>query len=63
VNTAVATPASQAMGRQRGDSRCPVGNKKGVNTSAKARVGYHGQEAYQAARVAPGSDPGRVTRP
>ena len=62
MNAADAAPASQATGRQRGDSSRPVGNNKGVNTNASARVGYHGQEAYQAARTAPGSEPGRVTR-
>ena len=61
MNAAVAAPANQANGRQRGDSSRPVGNNKGVNTSARARVGYHGQEAYQAAKVAPGNEPGRVT--
>jgi hypothetical protein len=61
VNAAVAAPANQAKDRQRGDSSRPVGNNKGVKTRARARVGYHVQEAYQAAKVAPGSEPGRVT--
>jgi len=61
VNAAVATPANQAKDRQRGDSNRPVGNNKGVNTSARARVGYHGQEVYQAAKVAAGNEPGRVS--
>jgi hypothetical protein len=56
----VVTPASQATGRQRGESSRPVGNNKGVNTSVRAVTSHHGHEPYQAARIAPGSDPGRV---
>jgi hypothetical protein len=62
VKTAVAAPASQATGRQPGESSRPVGNNKGVNTSARARTSHHGQEPYQAARTLPGSDPGRERR-
>jgi len=60
VNAAVTPPASHAAGRQRGDSTRPVGNKKRVNTSASAMVGYHAHERYQAATIAPGSEPSRV---
>ena len=61
INAAVAAPASQATGRQRGESSRPVGNSKGVKISARAMAGAHGHDPYQAARIAPGSDPGRVT--
>ena len=54
-------PGQPGQDRQRGDSNRPVGNNKGVNTSARARVGYHGQEVYQAAKVAAGNEPGRVS--
>jgi hypothetical protein len=60
VRTAVVTPASQATGRQRGDSSRPVGNSKGVKISVRARIRNHCHDPYQAARIAPGSDPGRV---
>jgi hypothetical protein len=56
--TTVTAPASQATGRQRGDSIRPVGNNKGVKTSVRARTSHHGQEPHQAARVAPGSGDG-----
>jgi hypothetical protein len=58
---AVTAPASQATGRQRGDSSRPVGNSSGVNTTARATVGYQLDQANQVATMAPGSDPGRVS--
>jgi hypothetical protein len=60
VSVTVTPPASQAAGRQRGDSSRPVGNSKRVNTSARMMVGYHHHMAYQAAISRPGNEPGRV---
>jgi hypothetical protein len=59
-NVAVTLPASQATGRQRGDSSRPVGNSSGVKTTASATVGIQVHQAHQAATIAPGSEPGRV---
>jgi hypothetical protein len=61
MSVTVTPAASQPAGRQRGDSSRPVGNRKRVNTSARVAVGYHHHTAYQAATIAPGSEPGRVT--
>ena len=60
MNAAIAAPPSQATGRHRGDSNRPVGKNNSVNSSARNTVGYHAHEAYQAATIAPGSQPGRV---
>jgi hypothetical protein len=61
MKAAVAAPASQAIGRQRGDSSRPVGNRRGMNTSANAMVRYHVPPSRaQATRMGSGSDPDRV---
>jgi hypothetical protein len=53
VTATATTPASQRAGRQRGESGRPVGNSKGVNTSARATTRYHTHPPYQAATTSP----------
>src|SRR4029450_8539824 len=58
TSPAVATAATTATGRQRADRARPVGNTSRVNTTMRVSIGYHHHDAYQAAKAAPGSEPG-----
>jgi hypothetical protein len=61
TSATVTSAASAATGRQRADRSRPVGNNKGVATKTRANIGIHHCCWYQAAQVAPGSEPGRLT--
>jgi hypothetical protein len=56
----VVAAARKATGRQRGDSSRPVGNNSSVNTDTRLKSGNQNQLLYQAATIAPGSEPPRV---
>jgi hypothetical protein len=60
VYAAVRLTASQATGRQRGDSDRPVGNNSSGNTTMSTIVGDQIQVFTQAATSGTGSDPGWV---
>jgi hypothetical protein len=60
-STAIAvTAATTATGRQRVDGSRPVGNNKGVAMKTSVYIGIHHCCWYQAAQIAPGTEPGRV---
>jgi hypothetical protein len=60
MRATVTSAASAAIGRQRVEGSRPVGNNKGVATKMRANMGIHHCCWYQAAQIAPGSEPGRV---
>ncbi len=54
-------PVSQTTGRQRGDGRCPVGNRRNSKVRQTRGIGHSTLLSHAIARPA-GKDPGSATR-